>query len=82
MASGEELGGWRGGGGFSPIEVLAEAIVPFLSPPPTEPQSLQVETISVTPSTWLTLFALPWCLFEALPHPTYGPVPSPVPLAK
>ena len=31
--------------------------MPFLSLPPTEPQSWQVGAISKTPSTWLTLFA-------------------------
>ena len=34
----------------------AEAIVPFLIPPPTEPQSWQAGAIYETPSIWLTLF--------------------------
>ena len=37
----------------------AEAIISFMNPPPTEPLSWQVDAISETPSTLLTLFALP-----------------------
>ena len=49
----------------------AEAIVPFLNPPPTKTQSQKEGAISETPSTWLTLFALPWRSQEALSHPNY-----------
>ena len=38
---------------FPQTEVLAGAIVPFLSPLPTEPEAGSI-------STWLNLFALPW----------------------
>ena len=52
------------GAAFSQREVLAEDIVPFLSPTsptptPTEPQSWQVGATSETPATWLTLFVPP-----------------------
>ena len=57
----------RAGGSFLP-DVLAEIIVPFLSP---SPQSQQAGAISETPSTWLPLFATPWWFPEALPHPTF-----------
>ena len=47
-ASRQELGA-----DFSQTEVLAEAIVPFPGPPPTEPQSPQAGAISESLSTWL-----------------------------
>ena len=43
---------------FSQKEVLVKAVVPFLSPFPTEPQTWQVDAISEIPS-WLTPFAPP-----------------------
>ena len=50
------------------------AIIPFLNPPPTEPQSSQAAgSIYESPSTWQTLFALPWRSSEAPSHPIYGP---------
>ena len=59
----EELNVWHQGENWGTVfpetELLAEAIAPLLSPPLTEPQSV-VGIISETPSTWLTLFALPW----------------------
>ena len=48
------------GTAFSQTEVLAEAIVPFLRPPPTDPQVWKAGTTLETPSTWLSLFAPPW----------------------
>ena len=62
------------GAAFSQTEVLVEAIVPFLSPPPhrvTESQRWKEDTISETPSTSLTLF--PWWFPEALTYPTFRP---------
>ena len=41
------------GATFSQTEVLAEAIVPFLGPPFTEPPG---GAISKSSSTWLTLY--------------------------
>ena len=58
---------------FSQTEVLAEDIILFVSPPPTEPQSQQAGAISETPSAWLTLFSPPWWFSEVLPHPNFGP---------
>ena len=68
--SGIKAGSW--GKAFFQTERQAEAIVPFLSPSPTEPQSQQVGAITETPSTWLTLFAPPWRSPETPSHPTYG----------
>ena len=51
LASRQELGT-----ASSQTERWAEAIVPFLNPPSTEPQSWQAGTISETPSTWPALF--------------------------
>ena len=58
LASRQELGS-----SFLLDSVLAEATVPFLSPPPTEPQSQQPGTIWETQPIWLTRFAalkIPW----------------------
>ena len=41
--------------------------------------SQQAGAISETPSTGLTLFALPWRFPETLSHPTYGPTQVPFP---
>ena len=54
-----EFSGFRAkarGATFSQTEVLAEAIVLFLSPPPTEQAG---GTMLQSASTWLTLFSPP-----------------------
>ena len=56
---------------FSQTERQAEATVPFLNPPPREPQSQQAGAISETPSTWLIPFGPPWISTDTLPHPNY-----------
>lgn len=52
MTSGRDVDG----AAFFQTEVLAEAIVPFLSLPPTEPAG----TISESPSICLTLLSMFW----------------------
>ena len=64
---------------FSQAEGWAEAIIPFLNPSPTEPQSQQAGAISETPSTWLTLFAPPRRSPETPSHPTYHPTQTAFP---
>ena len=58
---GPELSGIRmrmkRGAAFSQTEMLAEVIVPFMSPLPTEPAGGAISEIL---PTWLTLFAPPW----------------------
>ena len=49
--------GARAGGQLSPRQSAGKATVPFISPLPRE---LAGGAIHETPSTWLTLFALPW----------------------
>ena len=66
----------RAGGQLSPRQKMGRSQCSFSEPSPTELQShRQASAISETPSTLLTLFALPWrysC--ETSSHPTYGPM--------
>ena len=50
----------------------AEAIVPFLTPPPAQPQNWQAGAIFETPSIWLTLFDPTWRTLETPPQPNFG----------
>ena len=66
----------RTGGQLSPRQ---KGHCPFSEPHPTETQSKQASAISETPSSRLTLLALPWRSPETLPHPTYRPTQAAFP---
>ena len=74
VQEGTEVSGFkmRAGGQFSSRKEGDRGDCSFSEPSPTEPQSWQAGAISETPSTWLTLFALPWRSPEALSHPNYS----------
>ena len=64
---------------FSQTEVLAEAIVPLLSPPPTEPaRGCHIpDSISLSHTVWPCLDSLRPCLTQLSGPPKLFPVPPP-----
>ena len=65
---------WYTGRNWSAWDQAGRGHCPFSEPSPhrtTESQSQEVDAISETSSTWLTLFALLWISLEALSHSSY-----------
>ena len=76
IQGGTEVSGIKAGAGgsFLTDRKVGRGHCPFLNPLPTKPESWQVNAISETISTWLTMFAPPRRSPETLSYPTYGPI--------